>query len=162
MSKRWNKDHATTYFGQNLRSVVTPSTANDFINTDDGQFVFSMWTAKINGSYEFPWQIRVTPALRYQSGQPYISPRPHGIGGAGTGINYGTQRILMELLARGRRTTSRFDIRAESYFNLGGAANGLFFDVYNLTNRRPAEHHVEQRIRLERPASCRRPSPASA
>ena len=71
VSKRWNKDHATTYFGQNVRLVTTPSTPNDLINTDDGQFVFSMWTAKINGSYELPWQIRVTPALRFQSGQPY-------------------------------------------------------------------------------------------
>jgi hypothetical protein len=139
VSKRWNRDHSTTYFGQNLRSVTTPSTPNDLINTDDGQFVFGMWTAKINGSYEFPWQIRVTPALRFQSGQPYgrtiLASAAYGIGGTG-GINYGTARILREPV--GTRTQDDiviFDIRAEKYVSLGSARRvGLFLDVYNLTN----------------------------
>jgi hypothetical protein len=139
ISKRWNRDHATTYFGQNLRSVTTPSTPNDLINTDDGQFVFSMWTAKVNGSYEFPWRIRVTPALRFQSGQPYgrtvLASAAYGIGGTG-GINYGTARILREPI--GTRTQDDiviFDVRAEKYIGLGGARRvGLFLDVYNLTN----------------------------
>ena len=139
MSKRWNKDHSTTYFGQNLRSVVAPSTANDLINTDDGQFVFSMWTAKINGSYEFPWQVRVTPALRFQSGQPYgrtvLASAAYGVGGTG-GINYGTQRILMEKIGtRKQDDIAIFDVRAEKYFNLPSSRRvGLFFDVYNITN----------------------------
>ena len=139
MSKRGNKDHSTTYFGQSPRSVVTPSTQNDFINTDDGQFVFSMWTAKINGSYEFPWQIRVTPALRYQSGQPYgrtiLASAAYGVGGTG-GINYGTQRILMEPIGtRTQDDIAIFDVRAEKYFNLPSNRRvGVFFDVYNLAN----------------------------
>ncbi len=139
MSKRWNKDHATAYFGQNLRTVVTPSTPNDLINTDGGQFVFSMWTAKINGSYELPWQIRVTPALRFQSGQPFgrtvNATAAYGIGGTG-GINYGSARILREEI--GTRTQDDimiFDFRAEKYFGvLGTRRLGVFFDVYNLTN----------------------------
>ena len=140
MSKRWNRDHSTAYFGQNLRSVTAPSTPNDLINTDDGQFVFSMWTAKINGSYEFPWQIRVTPALRFQSGQPYgrtiLASAAYGIGGGG-GINYGTARILREPI--GTRTQDDIillDVRAEKYFNVGSSSRriGLFFDVYNLAN----------------------------
>jgi len=139
MSKRWNRDHATTYFGQNLRTVVTPSTANDFINTDDGQFVFSMWTAKINGTYEFPWQIRVTPALRFQSGQPFgrtiLASAAYGVGGTG-GINYGTQRILMEKIGtRKQDDILIFDLRAEKYFTLPNTDRvGVFFDVYNLAN----------------------------
>lgn len=139
MSKRWNRDHSTAYFGQNLRSVTTPSTANDFINTDDGQFRFSMWTAKVNGSYEFPYQIRVTPALRFQSGQPYgrtiNASAAYGIGGVG-GINYGTQRILMEKLgARKQDNIAIFDLRAEKYFNLPSRNRiGVFLDVYNLGN----------------------------
>jgi hypothetical protein len=138
-SKRWNRDHETGYFGQNLRSVTTPSTPNDLINTDDGQFVFSMWTAKINGSYEFPWQIRVTPALRFQSGQPYgrtiLASAAYGIGGTG-GINYGTARILREPI--GTRTQDDIvllDVRAEKYFDFASSRRiGVFFDVYNVTN----------------------------
>lgn len=139
MSKRWNRDQSTAYFGQNLRSVTTPSTPNDLINTDDGQFVFSMWTAKINGTYEFPWQIRVTPALRFQSGQPYgrtiNATAAYGIGGTG-GINYSSARILMEPIGtRKQDDIAIFDIRAEKYLTLPKSNRiGLFFDVYNLTN----------------------------
>ncbi|MGD9903143.1 MAG: TonB-dependent receptor, partial [Vicinamibacterales bacterium] len=122
LSKRWNRDHATTYFGQNLRSVTTPSTPNDLINTDDGQFRFSMWTAKINGTYEFPWQIRVTPALRFQSGQPFgrtvLATNAYGVGGTG-GINYGSARILVEKIGtRKQDDIVIFDLRAEKYFTL--------------------------------------------
>ena len=152
MSKRWNKDHATTYFGQNLRTVVTPSTPNDLINTDGGQFVFSMWTAKINGSYELPWQIRVTPALRFQSGQPFgrtvNATAAYGIGGAG-GINYGSARILREEI--GTRTQDDiviFDFRAEKYFGILGtpAARRVLRRLQPDQQRRVSEHHLEQRI----------------
>ena len=129
-SKRWNADHSTTYFGQNLRPTnqSTPASPNDLINTDDGRFVFSMWTAKINGSYEAPWSIRITPALRFQSGQPYgrtiLASSAYGIGGTG-GINYGTARILMEPIGtRKQDDILIFDIRTEKYFNLGAAAGG--------------------------------------
>ncbi len=146
-SKRWNKDHSTAYFGQNLRAVTTPSTPNDIINTDDGRYNFSMWTAKINGSYEAPYQIRITPALRFQSGQPYgrtiLASAAYGVGNirnaAGAvidGINYGTQRILMEKIGtRKQDDILILDVRAEKFFNLGAARRvGLFLDVYNLTN----------------------------
>ena len=131
-----------TYFGQNLRPTdqPTPSTPNDLINTDDGRFVFSMWTAKVNGSYEAPWSIRLTPALRFQSGQPYgrtiLASSAYGIGGTG-GINYGTARILMEPIGtRKQDDILIFDIRAEKYFNLGSSSRrfGVFMDVYNITN----------------------------
>jgi hypothetical protein len=119
MSKRWVRDHATSYFGQNLRAVTTPSTRNDLINTEDGQFVFSMWTAKINGTYEFP----------------FLASAAYGIGGVG-GINYGTQRILREPM--GTRTQDNIvllDFRAEKYIDLPSRDRiGIFFDVYNLMN----------------------------
>jgi hypothetical protein len=138
-SKRWNKDHATAYFGQNLRAVTTPSRPADLINTDDGQFVYDMWTAKVNGSYDAPWGVRITPALRFQSGQPYgrtiLASAAYGIGGTG-GINYGTQRILREPIGtRKQDDILILDIRTEKFFNLPSNRRvGLFFDVYNLTN----------------------------
>ena len=49
---RWNHDNATGYFGQTLRVRQDVANPNDAINTDNGQFVFGLWSAKINGSYE--------------------------------------------------------------------------------------------------------------
>ncbi len=136
---RWNQDQDTGYFGNNLRAVVTPSTANDFINTDSGRYNFSVWTMKINGSYDAGWGIRVTPALRYQQGQPfgrtYLATSAHG-------INYGTQRILAEPLDSQRQDNiTILDVRTEKFFNLAAARRvGVFFDVYNLTNSDAAQN----------------------
>lgn len=138
-SKRWNYDQSNAYFGQNLRALVTPSTPNDLINTDDGRYNFSMWTAKINGSYEAPYQIRITPALRFQSGQPYgrtiLASNAFGVGGTG-GINYGTQRILREPIGtRKQDDILILDVRAEKFFTVANNRRiGVFFDVYNLNN----------------------------
>ena len=44
---------------------------NDMINTDDGRYVFGTWSAKAHGTYQAPWDLLVTPALRMQAGQPY-------------------------------------------------------------------------------------------
>jgi hypothetical protein len=138
-SQRWNKDHSTAYFGQNLRSVTTPSTPNDLINTSGGQFEFTMWTAKINGSYDAPWGIRITPAWRFQQGQPYGRTF---LAGAANGINYGTQRILAEPIdSRRQDNISIVDIRLEKFFPFGGTKRfGTFVDVYNLTNSDAAQN----------------------
>jgi outer membrane receptor protein involved in Fe transport len=132
-SQRWNKDHDDAYFGQNLRFVDTPSTPNDLINTTNGQLEFTVWTFKVNGSVDAPYGIRVTPALRYQQGQPYGRTF---LAGAANGINYGTQRILAEPIdSRRQDDIAILDIRVEKFFPF--AANrrvGVFVDVYNLTN----------------------------
>jgi outer membrane receptor protein involved in Fe transport len=136
---RWNEDQDTGYFGNNLRTVVTPSTANDLINTDGGRYKFSVWTAKINGSYDAGWGIRLTPALRIQQGQPYGRTF---LAGAAHGINYGSQRILAEPLDTQRQDDIVIlDIRTEKFFNMAASRRvGVFFDVYNLTNSDAAQN----------------------
>ncbi|MBP7778445.1 MAG: TonB-dependent receptor [Acidobacteria bacterium] len=138
-AKRWNKDHETGYFGQNLRSITTPSTANDLINTNNGRFDFTMWTAKVNGSYEGPWGVRITPALRFQQGQPYGRTF---LAGAANGINYGTQRILAEPLGTRRMDNiTLLDVRLEKFIALQASRRiGLFLDAYNLTNTDAAQN----------------------
>ncbi|HUU36485.1 MAG TPA: TonB-dependent receptor, partial [Vicinamibacterales bacterium] len=138
-SKRWNKDHETDYFGQNLRAITTPSTANDLINTNNGRFDFTMWTAKVNGSYDAPYGIRITPALRFQQGQPY--GRTFQAGSA-NGINYGTQRILAEPLGTRRMDNiTLLDVRLEKSISLPSNRRiGLFVDAYNLTNTDAAQN----------------------
>ena len=161
VSKRWNKDHATTYFGQNLRAVVD---AVDARTTSSTPTTASSSSAcgrpRSTAATSSPWQIRVTPALRFQSGQPYgrtiLASAAYGIGGTG-GINYGTQRILMEPL--GTRTQDDimiFDMRAGEVLQpaeqppRGRVLRRLQPDQ----QRRPAEHHLELAARaFELPSS---------
>ena len=138
-SQRWNKDQDAAYFGNNLRARTTPSTPNDKINTDDGRYNFTMWTAKINGSYDAPFGIRVTPALRFQQGQPFGRTF---LAGAANGINYGTQRILAESISSRRQDNiSIIDLRVEKFFRFSaGRRIGVFGDAYNITNSKAAQN----------------------
>ena len=138
-SMRWNSDQSTAYFGQNLRALTTPSTPNDLINTNDGRYDFTMWTAKINGSYDAGWGIRITPALRFQQGQPYGRTF---LAGAANGINYGSQRILAEPIdSRRQDNISILDVRMEKSIPLANSRRlGLLLDVYNLTNSKAAQN----------------------
>jgi hypothetical protein len=137
-SMRWNKDQDTGYFGNNLRSVDTPSTPNDLINTTNGRYEFTMWTMKINGSYDAGWGIRLTPALRFQQGQPFGRTFQAGLA---NGINYGSQRILTEPIGTQRQDDiAILDIRAEKFFTMASRRLGIFADVYNLTNSDAAQN----------------------
>src|SRR5262249_10631717 len=96
-SQRWSllatysdtksNDNSGTYFDQRLRANTLVLNPNDMINTDNGRYVFSAWTAKLHGTYEAPYAVHVTPILRVQAGQP--------IGRVFVGtFNYGTANIL--------------------------------------------------------------------
>ena len=146
-SKRWNKDHATAYFGQNLRVAavgVTPANPERHhqhrrrpvrVQHVDGQGQRQLRGAVVDPHHSGA-ALPVGPALR-----------PNHPGGAGNGvycadgtrgpgINYGTQRILVEPIGtRKQDDILIFDIRTEKYFNLPNSRRiGVFFDVYNLTN----------------------------
>jgi outer membrane receptor protein involved in Fe transport len=138
-SNRWNSDHETGYFGQNLRSLTTPANPNEMINTDNGRYKFTLWTAKVNGSVDAGWGVRVTPALRLQQGQAYGRTF---LAGAAHGINYGSQRILAEPLnTRRQDNIVILDVRAEKFFPMANARRfGVFADVYNLTNSAAAQN----------------------
>ncbi|MEO8682127.1 MAG: TonB-dependent receptor [Vicinamibacterales bacterium] len=140
-SKRWNKDQSTGYFSQNLRALTAASTPNDLINTDGGRYNFTMWTSKLNGSYDAPYGIRITPALRFQQGQPYGRTF---LAGAANGINYGTQRILTEPLnSRRQDNIAILDIRSEKFFKLStGRRIGVFADLYNAANNAAAQNII--------------------
>jgi hypothetical protein len=136
---RMNEDQSTGYFGNNLRAVATPSTPNDLINTEDGRYNWSVYNVKINGSYDAPYRIRITPALRVQQGQAFGRTF---LAGAAHGINYGTQRILAEPIdTQHQDNIVLLDIRTEKFFQVAaGKRVGLFFDVYNLTNADAAQN----------------------
>jgi hypothetical protein len=65
----WNRDQANVYVGQAVRQNAYPLTPNDLLNAGpDGRYEFRTWTANLYGTYEGPWDVRVTPSLRHQSG----------------------------------------------------------------------------------------------
>jgi hypothetical protein len=135
-SYRWNRDNSNSYFGQNLRVRQDVANPNDAINTVDGRYVFNLWTAKVNGSYDTPWWgLRLTPAIRMQQGQPF------GRTFQAT-MNYGAQRLLAEPFgSRQQDNIYLFDVRVEKIFKLGGARSlSGFVDGYNLTNTNPAQN----------------------
>jgi len=130
---RWNLDNDTGYFGNNLRSLQAPANPNEFINTDGGRYKFTTYSAKVNGTFRTRYDIRLTPALRFQSGQPYGRTINAG---AALGINYGTQRILVEPIdTRRQDNITVFDIRVEKDFKLfGNRSFAPFMDLYNIGN----------------------------
>ena len=132
---RWNRDNATAYFGNTLRARQDVANPNDAINTDNGQFVFGLWSAKINGSYDAPWGLKVTPALRLQSGQPFARTFQ-------VTMNYGSQRFLAEPIgSRQQDNIILVDTRVEKAFKVGkGTTLSAFIDGYNLTNTNAAQN----------------------
>jgi hypothetical protein len=126
----WNRDQASGYFGQSVRQNAYPLTPNDLINAGkDGRYEFTTWSAKIYGTYEGPWGLRVSPYLRHQSGQPFgrtISTR----------LNYGNVRILTEPIdTRRMDNITILDVRMEKGFRLaGGRRVAGFVDLFNMLN----------------------------
>jgi len=134
---RWNYDNDTGYFGNNLRVRQDVANPNDTINNDNGRYDFALWSAKINGSYDAPWGLRLTPAIRLQSGQPY------GRTFLAT-MNYGSQRVLAEPFGtRQQDNIIVVDTRVEKLIRVAKTRTvSLFIDGYNLTNTNPASNIV--------------------
>ena len=106
----WSRDQASGYFGQSVRNNVYPLAPNDLINAgQDGRYEFRIWSAKIHGTYAGPWDVRITPFLRHQSGQPFGRTFPT------TALNYAPNvRILAEPIGTRRMDNiTLLDVRVE-------------------------------------------------
>ena len=132
----WSRDQASGYFGQPVRQNTYPLTPNDLINAgEDGRYEFRIWSARIHGTYGGPWDVRITPLLRHQSGQPFgrtfVTPS-----------NYGSVRVLAEPIGTRRMDNSTIlDVRVEKGFQLGGHRRlAGFVDVFNLLNANPEQN----------------------
>jgi hypothetical protein len=132
----WNGDQANVYFGQAVRQNPYPVTPNDQINAGPGgRYDFSTWTAKVHGTFEGPWGLRVSPLLRHQSGQPFGRTFV-------TRLEYGTVRVLAEPMGTRRMDhVTLIDVRLEKGVRLpGGRRAAGFVDVFNLFNANPAQN----------------------
>ncbi|OFW01617.1 MAG: hypothetical protein A3I61_06250 [Acidobacteria bacterium RIFCSPLOWO2_02_FULL_68_18] len=118
-----------------IRTNQYPLTPNDLIGTDgEGRFVFTVWSAKMLGTVELPYQMRLAATMREQSGLPYGRTFD-------TTLNYGTVRVLAEPMGTNRqRNVVITDLRLEKSFTLTGPlqASGVL-DLFNLFNSNPEE-----------------------
>ena len=98
------------------------------------------WAVKVNGTYEAPWQIVISPSIRYQAGDPLarIVQATAGIDAA-TGLPRNLNLTLNYQADRQgdwrEDNITLFDMRFEKRFDLRGRQTlGLFFDAFNITN----------------------------
>lgn len=145
----WIKEFENGYFGNTFRQNDLRVTPNDLINTADGRNEFTTWQAKLHGTWETPWwNLRMTPILRHQAGQPYGRIFQYR-------FNYGTQRVLAEPLGTRRQDNiTLLDLRVEKLVRLPrGTALSAFVDLFNITNG-----NAEQNITWSSGTSFLRPS----
>ena len=132
----WSHDQANAYLGQSVRQNAYPLTPNDLLNAGpDGRYEFRTWSAKIYGTYEGPWDLRLTPYLRHLSGQPFGRTFT-------TTLNYGNVRVLAEPIGTRRMDDMTIvDLRIEKGVWLPGSRRvAAFVDVFNLLNANPEQN----------------------
>src|SRR5688572_20444073 len=133
----WTKslDQTSGIQGHSWRSNGLVLNPNDEIGTDNGRFVYTRQTVKLNGTWNSPWwDISFSPLVRYQQGVPY------GRSFSST-LSYGSVRLLAEPLDT-RRQDAIFitDLRVEKTHRFGVRDISLFFDLYNMFNENPAQN----------------------
>lgn len=134
-SYTWTARYGNLHFNNRFGTAVSnfslfgsyPSNPNEKTFSE-----FTDWNAKVSGTLDAGWGVRVTPVLKMQSGAPYgryFSTR------AGE-LNYGTQIILAEPIGTRRQdTVSILDFRVEKQVRFAQKARlGLFFDLFNAMN----------------------------
>jgi len=103
-------------------------TPNALINTTANQDRYTTWQAKMHATVSLPFEIRVVPVVRAQSGTPFARTfvRP---------LNYGNATIKSEPLDANRTDTIAIaDLRTEKALRIGPARVMGFVDLYNLFN----------------------------
>jgi hypothetical protein len=110
-------------------AIAANATPNLLINTVDGENRFTNWQAKVNATVVLPWNLRVTPILRHQSGTPFART-------FSAALNYSSAVTIKAEPVGGERTPNitLFDVRAEKVIRVGQNRVSAFFDAYNIFN----------------------------
>jgi hypothetical protein len=104
-----------------------------------GRYEFSTWTAKAHGTFEMPWQVRITPVLRHQSGQPFGRTQTTETGQ----LRYGTVTLLMEPVGTRRLDhVTLVDMRIERSMRVKRRRVSAFLDVFNCLNVNPEQNAI--------------------
>lgn len=131
----WSRDQASAFFGQSVRNNTYPVTPNDLINTNNGRYHFTAWQAKLSATIHGPWDVKMTPLLRHQSGQAF---------GRTFSVSlpvYGNVRVLSEPIDSQRQDNITIvDLRLEKVIRFGNRTVSGLLDFFNLTNANPEQN----------------------
>ena len=134
----WTKhyDNTSGFQGHSFRSNANVLNPNDLIGTQNGRFVYTRQTVKLNGTWNSPWwDISFSPLLRYQQGVPYARTF------STTALSYGSVRFIAEPLGtRGQDAIVITDLRVEKTHRFGARDISVFFDFYNMFNGNPEQN----------------------
>jgi hypothetical protein len=101
-----------------------------------GVFPFAEWQFKLSGVYQFPYQVTVGAAMRYQQGYP--SPLFGDFSDSSYSATYGTTHHLILLQPFGSRRYDNLytlDLRFEKAFDISSYGRlAVQADVFNVTN----------------------------
>ncbi len=125
---------------------------NSFPNTPNqpGAEHRTTWQFKVSGSYDAPYDIRISPILRHQSGVNFartgtiVAPAGSGLAvSGGTPIAAGSSATLIYLEPSNANREDNiwvFDTRAEKGIKFGPTSQlRLFLDLFNITNSHASE-----------------------
>lgn len=135
-SYTWTNEFGNNYFNNRFGTAVSnfsffgsyPGNPNEHTQND-----FTNWNAKLSGTVDAGWGIKVTPVIQMQSGAPYgryIS----------AALNYGAQLVLVEPIGTRRQdAVSVVNFRVEKQLRFADKVKlGLFFDMFNVSNSNTA------------------------
>ncbi|MBI4478354.1 MAG: TonB-dependent receptor [Acidobacteria bacterium] len=134
MSHRWSLLASFSHTWN--RPNVVPLNPNDLQQTDGkGTHKFTDWAAKLHGTWEAPWGLKITPILRHQSGATF------GRTFTAT-LNYGSVTMRPEARnARRNDNVTLVDARVEKVVRLRRTAQvSGFIDLFNMFNANPIQN----------------------
>ena len=133
----WTKsfDQFSALQGNAVRGNGLVLNPNDKINNDDGRFVYTRQTVKLNGTWNSPWwDITFSPLVRYQQGIPFGRT-------FASNLSYGSVRFLAEPLGTRRQDMILIvDLRVEKTHRFSSRDISAFFDLYNMFNANPEQN----------------------
>jgi outer membrane receptor protein involved in Fe transport len=126
-SGRWSL--LASYSNTWSRQGYTALTPNALIGSINGLDIFTNWNAKLSGTFEAPFGIRLSPAIRLQSGAPFARTFQ-------ARLNYNSAVTIQAEPVGAERLPSVtiLDLRTQKIFKIAQTTFGLFLDVYNITN----------------------------
>jgi hypothetical protein len=134
----WTKayDNTSGFQGHSFRSNGSVLNPNDLIGTEEGRFVYTRSTVKLNGTWDSPWwDISFSPLVRYQQGVPYARTF------STTALSYGSVRFIAEPLGSRRQDAIIVtDLRVEKTQRFNTRDISVFFDLYNMFNQNPEQN----------------------
>jgi len=145
MSHRWSA--STSYSFTWAKTARTPLNPNSCINANaDCQDETTDYSFKLNGSFDLPAGVRLSPVYRFQAGNNFARTFV-------ATLNYANPTLNAEPMNANRTAhVNLIDIRIDRAVTIAGKRLMPFFDLYNVTN-----NNAEQNITVSSGASWLRP-----